>query len=79
MGEEKPVGAICLGTRVLAEHGYLNGRFVARTNFPDYFKHLDLKWGTNRVVTEKPFVTAGADRDAAQFVATLLPQLQTRK
>ncbi len=75
--DEKPVGAICLGSRVLVEHGYLNGKFVARTEFTPMFQNKDVKWDdTKRVVAAKPFITASADRDAKQFVTALLPHLR---
>ena len=71
LAQNKIVGGICLGQKVLAFHGLLDGKRAAK---PDHYSLFgrefnDVKWTTSeRVVKDGQIVTASADSDYLTFV-----------
>lgn len=74
----KPVGGICVGVGVLAEHGALANRDAARPpqlekDWPRVFGPLRrIGWRNEGVVTDGKIVTAAGPDDAAPFADALL-------
>ena len=75
----KPVAAVCVGTKVLGEHGYLDGRDAARVD-PKLYDRAGINWLTTLppVVISPPYLTAGADVHANDLAAVLMATLGVR-
>ncbi|WP_439627052.1 protein kinase domain-containing protein [Gemmata sp.] len=68
----KPIGAICVGERVLVVHGFLREKAAAKSEmlqkgFPGLAAEKTITWKDERVVVAGNIVTAGGERDAAAF------------
>ncbi|VTU00241.1 serine threonine protein kinase : Serine/threonine protein kinase OS=Pirellula staleyi (strain ATCC 27377 / DSM 6068 / ICPB 4128) GN=Psta_4559 PE=3 SV=1: Pkinase: DJ-1_PfpI [Gemmataceae bacterium] len=68
----KPIGAICVGERVLVVHGLLKSKAAAKSemlqkDFPGLAAEKTITWTDERVVVAGNVVTAGGDRDATAF------------
>jgi serine/threonine protein kinase/putative intracellular protease/amidase len=78
----KPIGAICVGERVLVVHGLLKDKAAAKSemlqkDFPGLAAEKTITWKDDRVVVAGNIVTAGGDRDATAFadaMAKLVPK-----
>jgi eukaryotic-like serine/threonine-protein kinase len=74
----KPVGAICVGQRVLVEHGKLGGRAAAISSQLElerggYFSPASgINWKREGVVVDGKIVTANGPEDAVAFADALL-------
>jgi serine/threonine protein kinase/putative intracellular protease/amidase len=81
LDEGKPVGAICVGVGVLAEHGALANRDAARPpqlekDWPRLFGPLRrINWKREGVVADGKIVTAAGPEDAVPFADALLKLL----
>ncbi len=74
--EGKLVTAICRGQQVLAEHGELKGKTVAKCNYVDAYE-LTQPFG-NDVEADGQVVTAARDENAWDFVAKIIRTLDAR-
>jgi serine/threonine-protein kinase len=72
----KLVTAICRGQQILAEHGELKGKTVARCIYVDAYERIQ-PFG-NDVEADGQVVTAAADKDARDFVAKIIQTLDAR-
>jgi eukaryotic-like serine/threonine-protein kinase len=71
----KLVTAICRGQQVLAEHGALKGKQVARCQYVDPSAYgADQQFG-GQVAADGRIVTAAADRNAQEFVTKIVEVL----
>ena len=77
--QRKPIGSLCVGIKVLGEHGYLDGRDVARCD-PKLYDRDGINW-LNQLppaVVSSPFITVGADIQAHDLAAVLMVTLGVR-
>jgi len=75
--DNKPIGAICVGERVLAVHGVLKGKDVARSpalaeSFPGISRDTSVNWKNTGLVMDGNIITAAGPPDAIRFAEALV-------
>jgi putative intracellular protease/amidase len=76
--ENKPIGSICVGERVLLVHGVLKGKSAVRAKyfaekFPGMAVDPNVKWkDKERVLTDGKVVTADGPQEARAFADAIV-------